>query len=283
MAHAPAVLLGYMQMRKALDEHVTLDRKVRTALLLSVAAADQSAYTVALNSLLARESGWSEDDVCAIRRGKPEDPRLAALLEVARQAAVNRGSVDDPIWQKALDAGWTTGELAEAFAFIGLTQFVDSFLRYARTDMDAAFARLSAADAATSPDQDASLTVLLIVEDQDRTRAFYEHVLGATVVRERDPVILKFHNSWVIANTGGGPTDDKPDVTLVPPVEPERASSALNIRVSDAVGVYELWKARGAHFLTPPVDRGREIRCYLRDPDGHLIEVGQSVPTASRS
>jgi lactoylglutathione lyase len=40
-----------------------------------------------------------------------------------------------------------------------------------------------------------SLTVLLIVEDQDRTRAFYEQVLGASVVRERDPVILQFHNS----------------------------------------------------------------------------------------
>ncbi|HVH30206.1 MAG TPA: VOC family protein, partial [bacterium] len=35
--------------------------------------------------------------------------------------------------------------------------------------------------------------------------------------------------------------------------------------------------ARGAAFLTPPIDRGSEIRCYMRDPDGHLIEVGQVV------
>ena len=33
----------------------------------------------------------------------------------------------------------------------------------------------------------------------------------------------------------------------------------------------------GATFLTPPIDRGREIRCYLRDPDAHLIEVGQTT------
>lgn len=71
-----------------------------------------------------------------------------------------------------------------------------------RTDIDPAFAENSPATTA-APDQDMALTVLLIVEDQDRTRAFYEQVLGASVVRERDPVILKFHNSWIVANVGG--------------------------------------------------------------------------------
>ncbi|TME29721.1 MAG: VOC family protein [Chloroflexi bacterium] len=122
-----------------------------------------------------------------------------------------------------------------------------------------------------------SLTVLLIVEDQDRTRAFYEQVLGASVVRERDPVILQFHNSWIVANVGGPPTDDKPEVSLAPPLDPNLASYALNVRVADAHAVYEQWRSRGAHFLTPPIQLDGEIRCYLRDPDGHLIEVGQSL------
>jgi len=102
-------------------------------------------------------------------------------------------------------------------------------------------------------------------------------VFGAKVVRERDPVILKFHNSWLILNVGGGPTDDKPDVTLEPPSDPSRTSAFLNLRVADAQQVYEEWSARGAEFLTPPIDRGAEIRCYIRDPDGHLIEVGEST------
>jgi catechol 2,3-dioxygenase-like lactoylglutathione lyase family enzyme len=51
----------------------------------------------------------------------------------------------------------------------------------------------------------------------------------------------------------------------------------MNIRVADVFAMYELWRARGATFLTPPIDRGVEIRCYMRDPDGHLIEVGQLV------
>jgi catechol 2,3-dioxygenase-like lactoylglutathione lyase family enzyme len=53
-------------------------------------------------------------------------------------------------------------------------------------------------------------------------------------------------------------------------------SSFLNVRVADIEAIYRDWSARGAEFLTPPQDREREIRCYLRDPDGHLIEVGQT-------
>jgi catechol 2,3-dioxygenase-like lactoylglutathione lyase family enzyme/alkylhydroperoxidase family enzyme len=279
MAHAPSVLVGYMALRKALDEHGTFDRKTRTALLLTAAAADQCAYTVAINTLIATQSGWSATETRALREGSVEDPKLAALLEVARQSAVNRGRVDESTWQTAINVGWTDEQLAEAFAFIGLTQYVDSFINYARTEIDPAFAAQSP-EANTQVDQDMALTVLLIVEDQDRTRAFYQQVLGASVVRERDPVILKFHNSSIIANVGGPPTDDKPQVTLVPPLEPDVANSALNIRVADARGIYALWKSRGAHFLTPPIDHGSEIRCYLRDPDGHLIEVGQSVQTS---
>jgi lactoylglutathione lyase len=116
-----------------------------------------------------------------------------------------------------------------------------------------------------------------VVHDQDASRDWYRDVFGAKVVRERDPVILKFHNSWLILNVGGGPTDDKPNVTLEPPSDLTRTSAFLNLRVADIQQVYEEWSARGAEFLTPPIDRGAEIRCYIRDPDGHLIEVGQST------
>lgn len=122
-----------------------------------------------------------------------------------------------------------------------------------------------------------ALTFLLIVRDQDRSREFYTSVLGAEVTRERDPVVLRFHNSWIIVNVGGGPTEDKPDVEMVTPQDPNRVSACMNVRVADVHAVYRDWTARGAQFLTPPQDRGSEIRCYLRDPDGHLIEVGQAT------
>jgi catechol 2,3-dioxygenase-like lactoylglutathione lyase family enzyme len=115
-----------------------------------------------------------------------------------------------------------------------------------------------------------------VVSDQDRSRDFYASVFGAKVVLERDPVIMRLANSWLILNVGGGPTDDKPAVTLAPPDDPDRTSAFLNLRVADIAACYAEWSARGAEFLTEPKDHASEIRAYIRDPDGHLIEVGQS-------
>ena len=126
------------------------------------------------------------------------------------------------------------------------------------------------------PASELFVTQFLVVSDQDRSRDFYQSVFGATVVLERDPVILKIANSWLILNAGGGPTDDKPTVTLAPPADPDRASAFLNIRVADIAAAYAEWSAKGAEFLTEPKDHAYEIRAYIRDPDGHLIEVGQA-------
>ena len=121
------------------------------------------------------------------------------------------------------------------------------------------------------------LTHFLTVQDFDRSRAFYADVLGGEVIVERDPCIIKLANAWVILNVGGGPTEDKPDVILEPPTDPKRASNFMNIRVADIKARYEEWRSKGAEFLTPPMDRGAEIRCYMRDPDGYLIEVGEAT------
>jgi catechol 2,3-dioxygenase-like lactoylglutathione lyase family enzyme len=128
-----------------------------------------------------------------------------------------------------------------------------------------------------APREGVIVTHFLVVGDQDASREWYRDVFGAKVVRERDPVMLRYENSWLILNVGGGPTDDKPEVTLEAPSDPRRTSAFLNLRVADVQQVYEEWSARGAEFLTAPIDRGVEIRCYMRDPDGHLIEVGQST------
>ncbi len=128
-----------------------------------------------------------------------------------------------------------------------------------------------------APNEGFVLTHFLVVEDQERSRQWYERVLGAETVLERDPVILKVANFWIILNVGGGPTEDKPDVTLETPSDPHHTSAFLNIRVADIAAAYREWSAAGAEFITEPQDRGAEIRCYMRDPDGHLIEVGQST------
>ncbi len=121
------------------------------------------------------------------------------------------------------------------------------------------------------------LTHFIVSDDVERSRRFYTEVLGGETVRAGEPTFVAFANSWIIINVGGGPTDDKPTVTLETPRDPDRVSSFLNIRVADIHAVYLQWSARGAEFLTPPTDRGPETRCYIRDPDGYLIEVGQTT------
>lgn len=127
------------------------------------------------------------------------------------------------------------------------------------------------------PDHGIVLTHFVVSDDVEGSRRFYTDVLGGETVRKGEPAIVALANGWVIINAGGEPTDDKPDVTLQTPRDLERVSSFLNIRVADIQAIYREWGARGAEFLTPPQDRGAEIRCYLRDPDGHLIEVGQTT------
>ena len=117
----------------------------------------------------------------------------------------------------------------------------------------------------------------IVVADVERSCRFYTEVLGGVAVATTPVTYIALANSWIIINVGGGPTDDKPTVTLETPSDPDRVSSFLNLRVADIQAAYAEWSARGADFLTPPKQHEIEIRCYIRDPDGHIIEVGQTT------
>jgi len=120
------------------------------------------------------------------------------------------------------------------------------------------------------------VTHFLTVKDQAKSSEFYVKVLGGKVVKPENPCYVKLANSWIILNSGGGPTPDKPKVILETPQDLNRVNSFLNLRVADIWACYSDWKAKGAQFLTEPLDnRGEELRCYMRDPDGYIIEVGQ--------
>ncbi len=122
----------------------------------------------------------------------------------------------------------------------------------------------------------------LTVADIDRSLHFYEAVFGGRIVSKGDgkgaPGYLQLANTWLIVNPGGGPTPDKPTVTLSVLADRDKISSFMNIRVADIKACYALWKSRGAEFITEPKDKYGETRCYIRDPDGYIIEVGQSKP-----
>lgn len=126
-----------------------------------------------------------------------------------------------------------------------------------------------------APNEGFVITQYLTVKDVALSAEFYKNVLGGELAMEGEPTILKLANTWLILNVGGGPTDDKPEVTLRPPIDSNNISSFLNIRVANIQKCYKEWSEAGAEFITEPKDHEREWRCYMKDPDGYIIEVGQ--------
>jgi predicted enzyme related to lactoylglutathione lyase len=132
------------------------------------------------------------------------------------------------------------------------------------------------------PHEGFTVAHFLTVANIDRSARFYEEVFGGRILSRGDangaPGYIQVANTWLIVNVGGGPTPDKPAVTLSVPAHPDSVSSFMNIRVANIADCYEAWRSRGADFITEPKEKYGETRCYIRDPDGYIIEVGQSKP-----
>jgi predicted enzyme related to lactoylglutathione lyase len=132
------------------------------------------------------------------------------------------------------------------------------------------------------PETGFTVAHFLTVADIERSARFYETVFGGRILSRGDasgePAYIQIANTWLIVNVGGGPTPDKPSVTLTAPTDPDCVNSFMNIRVADIQASYDLWRSRGAEFITEPKAKYGETRCYIRDPDGYIIEVGQSEP-----
>jgi hypothetical protein len=137
MAHAPAVLAAYVPIRRATAQLGTLEAPIRSALMLAAAVHDGSAYALGIISMLALRSGWHPDQVKTLLAGKDlGENKTDALIGVVREAAANSGHVSDLAWDRAVGLGWSDEQLAEAFAYLGLTVFTSYFLNYAGTELD---------------------------------------------------------------------------------------------------------------------------------------------------
>lgn len=136
MAEAPATLDAYMAIRESIEAHATFDPPLRSAIALAAAAATSGDYSTSINRRIAGRAGQTPEQIEAVRSATVEDPRLRALLELVREAAAHRGSVADATWQAAIDHGWTTADLVEAFAIVALTWYVDGFAAFAEVPLD---------------------------------------------------------------------------------------------------------------------------------------------------
>lgn len=132
-------------------------------------------------------------------------------------------------------------------------------------------------DLKNDPFEKAEFTTILVVSDLERSASFYSNILGAEKFREYggNSIVYKFLKNWILLVTPGGPTADKPETHFLPPVNENEVSHSFTIRVKDCEKSYDILRKRGAHFLSSPVKRGKETRCFFRDPDGHLFEISE--------
>lgn len=132
---------------------------------------------------------------------------------------------------------------------------------------------------------DAACTSILVIKDLDRSIPFYRDVLGASLYREYGgtSAVFNFLNHWLLLVTEGGPTPDKPQTHFRTIQNPDIVSHAFTIRVDDCNKTYQELMAKGAEFITPPVENGAETRCFFRDPDGHLFEISEYRSTQEQT
>ena len=130
------------------------------------------------------------------------------------------------------------------------------------------------------PTPDMALTHILVVSDLERSRRWYADVLGATLYREYggSSAVLQFNEAWLLIVTGGGPTPDKPSVTLAAPADPDRPDHLFTIRVDDCRATYEALKAKGVEFIEEPEERFYGVDAAFRDPFGNHWRLTQPKP-----
>jgi AhpD family alkylhydroperoxidase len=137
MAHSPVVLQSYAALESVITDYGTLDARTREAIALAVGNVDHCSYCQSAHTVAGKAAGLSEEQTVAIREDNVDfDPKLAALLALAREVAGNVGHVADTSWQTALDAGWTDEELTELSVHVTRNLFTNYFNHLVDTDLD---------------------------------------------------------------------------------------------------------------------------------------------------
>jgi lactoylglutathione lyase len=117
----------------------------------------------------------------------------------------------------------------------------------------------------------------LIVEDLDRALHFYTAVLGLRLGHrsgdyaqlDTGPTRLALYTRIAMAKTLG--------MSLNAPAA-NAPGFEIGFKVADVDAAFSELVARGALSVVPPTDRlWGQRTAYVRDPDGHLVELAQDL------
>jgi uncharacterized peroxidase-related enzyme len=135
LAASPAALQSYVQFAETLNGGV-LSAKYRESLAVAIAEANRCQYCLSAHTAIGKMTGLKDEALIQARTAHSDDPKLQAILQLARKMVVQRGQLAHGDFEAAQQAGITHAEFAEIAAHIGLHTFSNYFNNLVETDID---------------------------------------------------------------------------------------------------------------------------------------------------
>lgn len=135
LANSPAALQAYVDMGSALSQGALMPKE-REVISLAVSEANGCDYCAAAHTAIGKAAGLTEAQTIGARRGKLDDPKLAALARFSQAMVEKRGFVSDTELADMRKAGYTDTHIAEAVAVLAQTIFTNYFNHVNDTEID---------------------------------------------------------------------------------------------------------------------------------------------------
>jgi len=135
MAHSPAALSAALAFGDAMGKS-SLSAAVKEQLALVIAGTNTCDYCASAHTAIGKGAGVNAEELGKNLNGQASDPKVQALLTLARTIVESRGKLADSDLEAARGAGVTEGEIVEVVASVAINTFTNYFNHIAETEID---------------------------------------------------------------------------------------------------------------------------------------------------
>jgi uncharacterized peroxidase-related enzyme len=134
-AHTPVALDAYLKLAEV-TAGGRLDARQRERIALAVGEANDCGYCVAAHGAIGAMVGLSVTQIAQARDARADDPRDAALLQLARRIVESRGLVPTTELDAFKAAGFDDAAILEVLVNVVLNLYTNYTNHLARTEID---------------------------------------------------------------------------------------------------------------------------------------------------
>ena len=135
MAASPVCLRAYLMLDDLVAEG-ELTGAEQEAVRLVVSQVNGCDYCLAAHTRVGKAHGLTDDQIAAIRQGRPDDDKLAALVTFTLNILETKGNVDDGQLQAFRDAGYTDAHVGDVLTLVAQKTLSNYFNHVHQTKLD---------------------------------------------------------------------------------------------------------------------------------------------------